>query len=79
MESLKQTLLTKIAAIEDEGLLQLLHEDVDVLMKTSKKDITANLTARELATLKKLAEEPDDKDVVSWTDYQKATSQWRGK
>ena len=79
MESLKQTLLTKIAAIEDEDLLQLLHEDVDVLMTTSKRDITANLTARELATLKKLAAEPDDKDVVSWNDYQKATSQWRGK
>ena len=53
--------------------------DVDVLMTTSKRDITANLTAKELATLKKLAEEPDDKDVVSWTDYQKATLQWRGK
>ncbi|MFP5042621.1 hypothetical protein [Parasediminibacterium sp. JCM 36343] len=79
MESFKQTLLTKIAAIEDEGLLQLLNEDVDILMAAGNSDITANLSATELATLKKLASEPDDKDVVSWADYQKTTAQWRGK
>ncbi|HJU46304.1 MAG TPA: hypothetical protein VJ647_05935 [Chitinophagaceae bacterium] len=75
--TLKQDLIDKISATEDEHLLQLLSEDLAYYTHEGKTDITDELTESELAELRNLAGEPDTKDTISWEEYKEATKRWR--
>lgn len=52
--TLKQELIDKISATEDENLLQLLKEDYDYFTKVGKPDITDELSYVDLEELKNL-------------------------
>jgi len=73
--SIKKEVLSLIEQIEDEDLLQLIKVDIEFF----KGDITDGLSDSELEELKKLANEPDDLNVISQEEYKQLTDKWRLK
>ena len=77
--TLKQELIDKIAATEDENLLLLLKEDYDYFTGVGKPDITDELSAEDLDELKNLLNEPFGHETESYEDFKKAIGRWRTK
>jgi hypothetical protein len=75
--AIKQELLKKIEATDDENLLQLLSTDYDYFTGTG--DITDGLSTNELIELQNLVSEPDEKNTLTWDEYKQATATWRKK
>ena len=75
--TIKEVLLRKIEATEDEKLLQLLNTDYDYF--SGAGDVTDGLSADEIAELRELVLEPDDKDTVTWDEFKKVTVEWRNE
>lgn len=66
-KSLKQRILEKISATDDEDLLSMVMEDIG-LYETAK--ITNNgLTQEDFDELRELATEPHDKDTTSFDKF----------
>lgn len=78
--TLKQDLLSKISATEDEELLYILNEDYEYFTK-NKSNITAieNLSPRQKEELTALFSTPFGQDTESYEDFKKATERWRIK
>ncbi|MGN6616949.1 MAG: hypothetical protein ACTHJ5_07195 [Ilyomonas sp.] len=74
--SLKEELVQKIAAIEDENLLLLLKADIEYFTKEGKEDITDGLSESELKELQMLANEDAEKDTIRMEEYKKVLKQW---
>ncbi len=74
--SLKQELIDKITATEDENLLQLLKEDYDYFAAIGKPDIIDELSKEDLEELKNLLNEPFGHETESYEDFKKAISRW---
>ena len=78
--ALKQELLEKIAATEDENLLLLLNEDYEYFSQNSKAITTIdNLSPEQRAELTELTNEPFGHETESYEDFKKATERWRMK
>jgi len=77
--SLKQELIDKISATEDEDLLQLLKEDLDYFTGVGKPDIVDELSQEDLSELKNLLNEPFGHETESYEDFKKAIDRWRTK
>lgn len=77
--TLKQELINKISATEDENLLQLLKEDYDYFTGVGKPDITDELSQEDLEELKNLLKEPFGHETESYEDFKKALERWRTK
>lgn len=75
--TIKEVLLRKIQSTEDEKLLQLLNTDYDYF--SGAGDVTDGLSANEIAKLRELVLEPDDKDTVTWDEFKQVTAPWRKK
>jgi tRNA splicing endonuclease len=75
--TLKQELIQKITATEDEDLLQLLLADIDYFSGDSKTDVTDELSAEDLSELAQLVKEPFDHETESYEAFKKATEKWR--
>jgi hypothetical protein len=75
--TLKQELIQKITATEDEGLLQLLLADIDYFSGDSKTDVTDELSPEDLSELVQLVKEPFGHETESYETFKKATGQWR--
>ena len=75
---LKQELIEKISATNDEDLLQILKADYDYFID-NKTDVLDELSEKDKAELMTLLNEPFDKDTESYEDFKKATDQWRIK
>ena len=74
----QQQLIQQISAIRDEDILTMLEEELSYHLH-NKEDITDDLTPYELNELITLANEPSDKDTVSFEEYKKVTDRWRTK
>jgi hypothetical protein len=70
-QSLKQQVLEKISATEDEGLLSILMEDIGLYEKHH------GLAAEDFEELKELANEPNEKDTTSFSEFKELIQQWR--
>ena len=78
--ALKQELLEKIAATEDENLLLLLNEDYDYFSQHhDASNILDTLTPRQAAELAELVNGPFGHETESYDDFKKATERWRTK
>ena len=76
---LKQELIEKIAAMEDESLLQILKADYDYFTGEGNKDVLDELSNEGRAGLEFLLNEPFGKDSEPYDDFKKATEKWRTK
>ena len=76
---LKQEVLDKIIATEDEDLLQLIKAEIEYFTHEGSADITDSLTPEEQAELITLANEPDEQDAQTLEEFEKATRKWRTK
>ncbi len=74
--TLKQELIDKISATEDENLLQLLKEDYDYFTGVGKPDIVDELSQEDLEELKNLLNEPFGHETESYEDFKKAIERW---
>ena len=78
--ALKQELLEKIAATEDENLLLLLNEDYEYFSQLNEKvNILDTLTPRQFAELTEIVNEPFGHETESYDDFKKATERRRIK
>ncbi|MEJ7683216.1 MAG: hypothetical protein WKG06_36240 [Segetibacter sp.] len=75
--SLKQELIDKISAIEDENLLQLLKEDYDYFTGVGRPHFLDELSQENLEELKNLLNEPFGHETESYEDFKKAIDRWR--
>lgn len=76
---LKEELLSYIANTDDEDLLSLLKEDMIFYGKVKDADILDGLSQQQVSELKALSEEDSMKDVETFSEFKKATEQWRTK
>ena len=78
--ALKQELLEKIAATEDENLLLLLNEDYEYFSQHHDAiSILDTLTPRQATELAELVNEPFGHETESYDDFKKSTERWRTK
>ena len=75
--NLKQELIDKICATEDENLLMLLKTDYDYFKGNS--DVTDELSSEDKNELIYLVSEPFGKDTISQKEFDEALNQWRTK
>ncbi len=75
--NLKQELIDKISATEDENLLMLLKTDYDYFKGNS--DVTDELSSEDKNELIYLVSEPFGKDTISQKEFDEALNQWRTK
>ncbi len=77
--TLKQELIDKISATEDENLLQLLKNDYDYFTGIGKPDVTDELSPEDLEELKNLLNEPFGHETGSYEDFKNAIDRRRTK
>jgi len=77
--SLKQELLDKISATEDNELLQILKPDCDYFTGEGKKDIIDELSSEDRKELLNMLNGPFGDETESYEDFKKATDKWRTK
>ena len=73
--SIKQELLDKIAATDDENLLQHLKDEMAYFK--GEKNVLDELSANDLEELQTLLKEPFGHETESYEDFKKATERWR--
>jgi hypothetical protein len=79
-EKLKKELHELIDKIENEAMLSMVKEDIVGYQKAETRfDDLSDLTPEERADLEELANEPPEKDAVSFVDYKKEMKQWLSK
>ncbi|CAN5123280.1 hypothetical protein BH20BAC1_BH20BAC1_15450 [soil metagenome] len=76
---LKQELITKITATNDENLLLLLKTDYDYFSHGNNRDVTDELSPQDKDELINLVQEPFGTDTISQQELDEAIRQWRTK
>ena len=77
---LKQELIEKISATEDENLLILLKEDYDYYNSVDNKvDIIDHLSEGDRQELIVMDKEPFGKDCINQEEFDEAIKRWRSK
>jgi hypothetical protein len=77
--NLKQELIDKISATEDEDLLLLLKTDYDYFTRQGNSDVTDELSQEDKDELINLVSEPFGKDTISQQELDEAIRKWRTK
>lgn len=77
--ALKQELLDKIAATDDENLLQHIKEELDYFTREGKTNVLDELSQEDRLELETLLKEPFGHETESYDDFKKATQRWRIK
>jgi hypothetical protein len=77
--SIKQELLEKIAATDDESLLQHIKEEIDYFTKGKKTNVLDELSQEDAQELQMLLKQPFGHETESYEDFKKATQKWRTK
>ncbi len=75
--TLKQELIDKINASNDEDLLNLLNTEYNFFTHNNNLDVTDNLSKEDFTDLTNLMKEPFGYETVSLEEYKKATERWR--
>jgi hypothetical protein len=76
---IKQDLINKISATEDENLLLLLKADYEFFTQKEGKDVTDELSEEDKEELINLVNEPFGFDTISQQELDEAIRQWRTK
>jgi len=80
-EELKKELHTLIDNTDDEGLLNMMKEDIVAYKKEAEKtfDDLSYLTPEERQELEELATEDTEKDTVTFDEFKKVMNEWVSK
>ncbi len=76
MHSLKQQVLQMILSTEDENLLELVKADIQYF-NNKGTDIIDDLYYSDKVELLNLANEHDEHETLSRTEFKEATARWR--
>jgi len=76
---LKQDLIDKISATNDENLLLLLKADYEYFVREGEMDVTDALSEEDKTELISMAGEPFGFDTISQQEFDEAIRQWRTK
>jgi hypothetical protein len=76
VQQLKQELLEKIAGIDDYEALTMVKEDLHFWESVNTNN-QLGLSSADYDELKELAEEPDEKDTISFEELQQSLRKWR--
>ncbi len=76
---IKQELLEKIAATNDENLLQRIKEEIDFFTGEGKNNVLDELSSTDLKELNTCLNEPFGHETESYEDFKRATQRWRTK
>lgn len=79
IEKLKKELTKLIDETNDEDLLSMVKEDIDFYKTSKDADVTDSLSDEQLKELEQLATEPDEKNTMVLSEFNKATDKWRIK
>ena len=77
--ALKEEIIEKINATDDIRLLNVLKADIDHLTEFGGVDIVEELNETDRAELINLANEPDDFEVISQSEFDKIIGIWHLK
>lgn len=77
---IKQAIIDKIVATNDEQVLERIKQDIDYLTAdTNAKEILEELSSNDKAELLSLANEPDDFETNSYENFKASISRWLTK
>ncbi len=77
---IKQAIIDKIVAIDDEQVLERIKEDIDYLTADANaKEVLQELSSNDKAELLSLANEPDDFETTSYKNFKASISRWLTK
>jgi len=76
---LKQDLIDKISATNDENLLLLLKADYEYFVREGEMDVTDALSEEDKTELISMVGEPFGFDTISQQEFDEAIRQWRTK
>lgn len=79
LNDIKQDLINKISATNDEDLLLLLKTDYEYFTQDAKQDVTDDLSEEDKDELINLVNEPFGHDTISQQELDEAIRQWRTK
>ena len=74
--ALKKEVLEKLMASDDDDLFSILQEDIAIYEISKTKDVTDGLSEEDFAELKELAEEPAEKDTISFEEMKTKYDRW---
>ncbi|MFT4155974.1 hypothetical protein [Parafilimonas sp.] len=77
--TLKQELIEKITATDNEDLFHILKADYDYFTGNDNKDVLDELSVKDRDELLNMLNEPFGTDAHSYEDFKKATEKWRTK
>ena len=77
--TIKQELLEKIVATDDEEILQHLKEEIDYLAGEGKTPVLDELSPEDREELQQLLKEPFGHETESYDEFKIATQRWRTK
>lgn len=75
----RNNLLQQINNINDEHILEMLEETLAYHTHIDSKDVTDGLDEYQFQQLKKLAEEPAEKDIISYEEFKNLFARWGTK
>lgn len=76
-KEVKSKIYRLIDSIDDENILQMVIEDVAYY--ASNKDITDELSKKQLKELDEAIAEVDNNDILDWNDFKKEINEWKKK
>ncbi|MBX9783434.1 MAG: hypothetical protein K2X48_09090 [Chitinophagaceae bacterium] len=79
IDKLKKELMGYIENSNDEEFLSIVKEDFAFYGKVKGKDITDDLSEKQLNELKELSEEDTTKETITLGEFNKVTKRWRTK
>jgi hypothetical protein len=72
---LKSKIYQLVDAIENEGVLQMVMEDIAYY--ADKKDIIDELNEEQLKELNEAISEADNSEIIGWEDFKKEMDEWK--
>ena len=74
-KELKSQIYGMIDSIEDEGILQMVMEDISNY--TSSSNVAEELTKEQLKQLDEAISEVDKSETIDWSVFRKEISEWK--
>ena len=74
-KEVKSKIYRLIDSIDDENILQMVIEDVTYY--ASNKDITDELSKKQLIELDEAIAEVDNNEILDWNDFKKEINEWK--
>ena len=74
-KEVKSKIYQLIDSIDDENILQMVVEDVTYY--ASNKDITNELSKKQLKELDEAISEVDNNETLDWDDFKKEINEWK--